>query len=181
MYERMSSGWSHRATQRSTSASSNSSISSKWRFATPSSESGQSLSEGCSSGECEGGNSRCIPSGTLSFFFAVCQPARSSTSRTRFPLPAPTSLAKFSKALENASASPWGGSTSGPLRFSGARRRRGVGPLVTLVGRNSRPFSDGAPHPADDRLEARTVLVLAPQLYLRCWVSLLEPGHPHRG
>src|SRR5438270_8060991 len=37
---------------------------------------------------------------TLSFLLAVCHPARSSTSRMRFFLPAPTSLAKFSKAIE---------------------------------------------------------------------------------
>ena len=71
----MSLGWLLKAAQRSTSASSSCSISSKWRFATPSLESGQSLSEGCSSGESEGNNSRCIPSGTSSLFFAVCHPA----------------------------------------------------------------------------------------------------------
>jgi hypothetical protein len=71
----MSSGWSHKATQRSTKASSSSSISSKWRFATPSLLKGHSLSEGCSSGEWEGRNCRCIPYGTSSLFFAVCHPA----------------------------------------------------------------------------------------------------------
>src|SRR3954468_7083137 len=50
-------GCSHRAMQRSTSASSSSSISSKWQLATPSLLKGHSLSEGCSSGECEGRNS----------------------------------------------------------------------------------------------------------------------------
>jgi hypothetical protein len=54
----MSSGWLLKVTQRSTSASSSSSISSKWRFATPSLLKGHSLSEGCSSGEWEGTNSR---------------------------------------------------------------------------------------------------------------------------
>jgi len=38
-----------------------------------------------------------------------------------------------------------------------------VGPLVSLVGRNLRPFSDRTPYLADDRLEAQAVLVLAPQ------------------
>src|SRR5215207_8611581 len=88
----MSSGWLHRATQRSIRASSSSSISSKWRLATPSLLKGHSLSEGWSSGEWEGKNSRCIPSGTFSFFFAVCHPARSSTRMMRFLFPAPTSL-----------------------------------------------------------------------------------------
>jgi hypothetical protein len=59
----MSSGCSNRATQRCTSASSRSSISSKWRFATPSLLKGHSLSEGWSSGEADGRNSRCIPFG----------------------------------------------------------------------------------------------------------------------
>src|SRR5215212_4084389 len=65
---------------------------------------GHSLSEGWSSGEWEGKNSRCIPSGTFSFFFAVCHPALSTTSRMRFFFPARTSLAKCSKANENTSA-----------------------------------------------------------------------------
>jgi hypothetical protein len=47
----MTSGWLHRATQRSISASSRSSISSKWRLTTPSLLKGHGLSEGCSCGE----------------------------------------------------------------------------------------------------------------------------------
>src|SRR3712207_6643935 len=42
------------------------------------------------------------------------------------------------------------------------------------------PFSDGAPHFADDRLEAQTMLVLTPQLHFRGGVGLLETSHPHR-
>src|SRR5215217_6413209 len=146
----MSSGWSQRATQRSTSASSRSSISSKWRFATPSLLKGHSLSEGWSSGEAEGRNSRCTPSGT-STSPPVCHPALSSTKRMRLLVAAPTCLAKCSRANE-----------------------------ITRVDLNQRPFSYRTPHFADDRLEAQALLVFTPQLYLRRRVFLLEPHNPHR-
>src|SRR5215204_1890730 len=73
----MASVWSSRCTQRSTKASSSSSISSKSRFASASLVSGHNLSAGCSSGEPEGRNSRCIPSGTsgISTSPPVCHPA----------------------------------------------------------------------------------------------------------
>jgi hypothetical protein len=44
-----------------------------------------------------------MPSGTSSFP-AVCQPARSSTNKTRLSSPAPTCSAKWASAKENASA-----------------------------------------------------------------------------
>jgi hypothetical protein len=52
--------------QGAVSASSRSSIYSKMRFATPSLFKGHSLSEGWSSGEADGRDSRCSPSGTSS-------------------------------------------------------------------------------------------------------------------
>jgi hypothetical protein len=64
---------------------------------------GHNLSAGWSSGELDGRNSRCIPWGT-STSLPVCHPARSKTSTMRFLVPAPTSLAKCSKANENTSA-----------------------------------------------------------------------------
>src|SRR5215210_4008347 len=184
----MISGCSRNATQRSTSASSRSSIRSKWRFATPSLLKGHSLSEGCSSGECEGRNSRCIPSGTLNLL-AVCHPARSTTSRMRFLLPAPTSLAKLSSANENTSALTVGRMSqqtspqTSPV-FGRARKRKGVGPLVMLVDLDKRPLTDRTPRLAGDRFEAQTVLLLTPQLYLRRWISFFELRffelrHPH--
>lgn len=57
----MISDWSSNRTQRSTRASSISSLSTKIRLATASLVSGHSLSAGCSSGEPEGRNSGCIP------------------------------------------------------------------------------------------------------------------------
>src|SRR5215216_2295358 len=151
----MTSGWSHRATQRSTSASSSSSISSKWRFATPSLERGHSLSEGWSSGEWEGRYSRCIPSGTSRSFFAVCQAALSTISTMLFFFPAPTSLAKFSSAMENACAlTPWVGSMDLPA--VGAREGIEVGPLVSLMDLDQRSLSYGAPYLAHDRLWPQT-------------------------
>src|SRR5215213_5515374 len=70
----MASVWSSSCTQRSTKASSSSSISSKSRFASASLVRGHNLSAGCSSGEPEGRNSRCIPSG-ISTSPPVCHPA----------------------------------------------------------------------------------------------------------
>jgi hypothetical protein len=66
------------------------------------------------------------------------------------------------------------------LSALGMREGVEVGPLVTLVDQNPRPFSHRTPHFAEDRLETQTVLILTPQLYLRRWVALLEPGNPHR-
>ena len=45
----------------------------------------------------------------------------------------------------------------------GAREGVEVGPLVAPVDLRQRPLTDGAPCPAQDRLEAQAVLVLAPQ------------------
>src|SRR5215207_1851926 len=69
-----------------------------------------------------------------------------------------------------------------PVDLSGFRARKGVevGPFVTLVDLHQRSFSDGAPHLADDRLEAQAMLILTPQLHLCRWVGLLETSHPHR-
>jgi hypothetical protein len=74
-------GWSSSSTQRFTSASSISSISSKSELATPSLVNGHSLSAGYSSEEPFGRNSRCIPSGSSSSL-PVCQPAWSKTTKT---------------------------------------------------------------------------------------------------
>ncbi len=94
-------------------------------FATPSLLNGHSLSEGWSSGEADGKNSRSIPSGT-SMSLPVCHPARSSTKRMRLLVPAPTSLAKCSKANEKTSTLTVGRrSASEPLQFWGAQRSRG--------------------------------------------------------
>lgn len=62
--------------------------------------SGHNLSADCSSGEPEGKNSKCIPSGT-STSPPVCHPARSTTKSTRLSLPAPTSPANSASAIEN--------------------------------------------------------------------------------
>src|SRR5215207_2443779 len=51
--------------------------------------------------------------------------------------------------------SQWVGSASGPLRYWGARRRREVGPLVSLVDLSQRPLTDGAPHLAHDGFKPR--------------------------
>src|SRR3954464_6061567 len=69
----MTSAWSSSCTQHSTKASSSSSISSKSLFATASLVRGHNLSAGISSGEPEGRNSRCIPSGS-STSPPVCHP-----------------------------------------------------------------------------------------------------------
>src|SRR5215203_3531659 len=102
----------------------------------------------------------------------------------RFLFPAPTSLAKCSKANEKTSAPTvprWVAPASKPLRSWGVRRRREVvGPLVTLVNLHQRPFSNRGPDLSDDRLEPQAMFILAPQLYLRRWVALLEPQYPHR-
>ncbi len=69
------------------------------------------------------------------------------------------------------------------MHFSGFRAREGaeVGPLIPLVDLNDGPLPDGAPHLADDRLEAQeAMLVFAPQFCLRRRVGLLEASHPHR-
>src|SRR5215211_5454848 len=62
-------------------------------------ESGHNLCAGCSSGEPEGKNSRCTPSGR-STSPAVCHPAWSTTNKTCLSSPAPTSLANSSRASE---------------------------------------------------------------------------------
>src|SRR5215207_11206465 len=182
MYERMTSGWSHKATQRSTSASSSSSISSKWRFATPSLLKGHSLSEGWSSGECDGKNSRCMPSlGPLacSLRYAIRPDRLPAGCVFSFPLPL-LLLRSAPKPTRTPVRSRWVGSASGPLRYWGARRHREVAPLVSLVDLHERSSTDGAPYLAHDRLRTQTGLVLAPQLYLGRRVALLEPHHPHR-
>src|SRR5215218_10645715 len=45
---------------------------------------------------------------------------------------------------------------------------------------DQRPLTDRTPHLAHDRLETKTVLVFAPQLYLGRRVFLLESQYPHR-
>src|SRR5215210_4014109 len=63
---------------------------------------GHNLSAGINSGEPDGKNSRCIPSGT-STSPPVCQPALSTTKRMRLSLPAPTPSANSPNAIENSS------------------------------------------------------------------------------
>jgi hypothetical protein len=164
----MTSGWSHRATQRFTSASSNSSISSKWRLATPSLLNGHSLSEGCRAPV----NARVgIPGVYLLAPSASSSLCASRLDRLRagcvssFPLVLPWRSSQVPR--RTLPRSRWVGLTSGPLRCWDAGRRKKVGPLIALMDLHKRPLTDGTPHLADDRLEAQTVLVFAPQLYLR--------------
>src|SRR5919106_6986473 len=97
----------------------------------------------------------------------------------RLLVPAPTCLAKCSRANENTRALTVGKINQWTSPVLG-RKGVEVGLLITLVDQNLRPFSDRTPHFADDRLEAQTVLDFTPQLYLRRRVFLLESQYPHR-
>src|SRR5688500_9767818 len=162
----MVSVWSSSCSQRSISASSISSISSKIPLATASFVSVHNLSTGCSSGEPEGRNSRCIPSGT-STSPPVCHPARSTTKSTRLSLPALTSLANSLSAIENSSTlTVWARSATTPLRSRAARNRRGRS-TCSLSCSGQRVSFPPAPIPAlSHRLQAQARLILGPKLHL---------------
>src|SRR5215217_2663744 len=95
-------------------------------------------------------------------------------------LPAPTSLANSSSAIENSFTLTVGKiSQDTPLRSQAAQNRREVGPLVIPLEVGNGPPSHRRPHPPDHRLEAQSGLVLGPKLDLlglRMSLPDLPPG-----
>jgi hypothetical protein len=160
----MTSGRLHRATtQRSISASSRSSISSKWRLAMPSLLKGHSLSEGCSLGEAGGRNSRCILG---NFDLLACVPSGSIEHQQ--DAPSIVARSDFSGEVLQSQRENVGVDRGQDqlVDLPGFRAHEGVevSPLVTLVDLHRRPFglfAHGAPHFADDRLAAQAVLIFA--------------------
>jgi hypothetical protein len=162
-------GRSPDAARRSTGASSGSSARSKQRFAAPpSSLNDRGLSGGCSSA----GSARAQapeaeapdvppPTGHLWLLGRVPRPVPSGTNQEDARLllvPAPTSLAKRPKAIENACAPTAGRiSQSGPPRFSGAPRPRRGGST-----RNAGGPSPAASLPRGDRTLPKKEVGLGP-------------------
>jgi hypothetical protein len=146
----MVSVWSSNCTQRSTKASSSSSISSKSLFATASLVSGHNLSAGISSGEPVGSNSRCIPSGSwTSLLLCATQPDPPPKVRASCSLQLPPLFGELIESHREQLHVDCGQDQPENLSAFGPHKAVEVGPLVaSLLGIGLQVSFPPAPTPA---------------------------------
>src|SRR5215210_2841823 len=165
--------------QRSTSASSISSISSKSPLATASLVKGHNLSAGCSSGEPVGRNSRCIPLRYLNLTARV--PAGLiEDQKDAFVLAGSHLLGELPESHREQFLVDRGQDQPVHLSGCGTYEAIEVGPLVPPLDPGYGPLTDRCPYPTHHWLEAQPGFVLGPELDLGLRMGLLDDLYPLR-